>query len=204
MTSIGTLYIIAAASGTGKTALVNALIDKVDNLYVSVSYTTRVQRPREKEGEDYFFITQNQFKSMTEKGSFLEYAHVFDHYYGTSRLWVEAQLNSGKDIILEIDWQGARQVRSGIKNTASVFILPPSYNELRNRLLGRKQDDEKTIERRMNDACEEISHYNEFDYILINDSFDTALTDLASIVASERLRLNYQQQKQAQLLSKLL
>lgn len=200
----GTLYIIAAPSGAGKTVLVNALVKAVDNLAISISYTTRGKRPGEADGQNYFFLTAEKFAAMVAAGDFLEHARVFDHCYGTSRQWVEDNLHAGRDVVLEIDWQGARQVRSGLDNTVSIFILPPSYQALQKRLEMRQQDDAATVARRMADAKQEISHYGEFDYVLVNDDFDTALADLTAIIRAQRLCITYQQQKQAELLSKLL
>lgn len=178
----GTLFIIAAPSGAGKTSLVNALVDQTENLYVSVSHTTRKPRKDENNGEAYHFVDETTFKSLVNKGRFLEYATVFENFYGTSRDWVEKELGVGKNIILEIDWQGARQVSSQLRNSVSIFILPPDYETLRERLVNRQNDDEKTIKHRMDAAHEEISHYKEFDYIVINDDFEQALTEIKAIV----------------------
>lgn len=181
----GTLFIICAPSGAGKTSLVRALVDAVPGLYVSISHTTRPARPSEKHGVDYFFVGEDEFQALLEQNRFLEHATVFDHFYGTSRAWVEEQLGDGKDIILEIDWQGAQQVRSIIKDTVSIFILPPSLTALEERLKGRG-DDERNISRRMRDAVSEMEHYGEFDYLVPNDFFDRTLKQLSAIIISAR------------------
>lgn len=183
----GTLFIIAAPSGAGKSSLVKALGEQIDNIDVSVSYTTRNSRHDEKEGEAYYFIDENEFKNLIKQNRLLEYANVFDNYYGTSRDWVEAELASGKNIILEIDWQGARQVSSQLRNSVAIFILPPNYNSLRDRLLNRHSDEMETIELRMDAAREEISHYKEFDYIVINDNFEQALAEIKAIITATNL-----------------
>ena len=183
----GTLFIIAAASGTGKTSLVNTLCQQVENLNVSVSCTTRPGRPGEKDGTDYYFVNEATFTDMVAKGAFLEHETVFDYHYGTPRQWVEEQLALGNDVILEIDWQGARDVRALLPgNSISIFILPPAFSVLEQRLRGRGQDDEGTIQRRMRDALEEISHYVEFDYLVINDDFENTVAELAKIIKSRR------------------
>ena len=183
----GTLFIIAAPSGAGKTSLVKAIIEQVDNIDVSISHTTRSPRHDEKNGEAYHFIDENEFKNLIKQNRFLEYATVFDHHYGTSRDWVEKELASGKNIILEIDWQGAQQINSQLRNSVGIFILPPDYHTLRERLLGRQNDDQETINRRMDAAREEISHYKEFDYIVINDDFEQALTEIKTIITATNL-----------------
>jgi guanylate kinase len=179
----GTLYIFSAPSGAGKSSLAMALVDSSSTVVVSVSHTTRKARPGEKDGVHYHFIDQDDFEAKIAAGDFLEHARVFDHYYGTSRSAVEKQLNEGKNVILDIDWQGARAIRKQIKNSVSIFILPPSRAELENRLKGRGQDSEETISRRMRDAVSEMSHYSEFDYVVVNDDFDAALDDLRAIIA---------------------
>lgn len=183
----GTLFIITAPSGAGKTSLVKALFDQSENIDVSVSYTTRKPRHDEKSGEAYYFIDESEFKNLIKENRFLEYAKVFDNYYGTSRDWVEAELASGKNIILEIDWQGAQQVKSQLRNSVGIFILPPDYHSLRERLLNRQNDELETIERRMDAAREEISHFKEFDYIVINDDFGQALAEIEAIIAATNL-----------------
>lgn len=193
----GTLYIIAAPSGAGKTSLVKALLESTPDIKVSVSYTTRAPRPGEQNGVHYHFIEPAQFQTMLQQQVFLEHAQVFDNFYGTSQLWVENQLQQGQDIILEIDWQGAQQVRQRMSDTVSIFILPPSLEALQARLEGRAQDDPATIARRMRDAQNEIQHYDEFDYLVINADFATALADLQAIIRARRLRQMVQAQKQA-------
>jgi guanylate kinase len=191
MNSIGTLYIIAAASGTGKTSLAKALASSIKNTINSISYTTRPIRVGENQNQDYFFVSQEAFLSMAQHKEFLEYAKVFAYYYGTSKKWVEEQLLAGIDVILDIDWQGAQQIREQMA-CVTIFLLPPSYIELRSRLEKRKRDDSKIIEDRLAAASSEISHCKEFDYIVINDRFEVALEDLKNIVYSERLRCKYQ------------
>ena len=198
----GILYIVAAASGTGKTSLAEALTKTVDNIKISISHTTRQIRANERTGQNYFFVTPEEFESLIEKNAFLEYAQVFDHYYGTSRKWVEEQLNMGIDVVLDIDWQGARLVREQIQ-CVSIFLLPPSSAELRLRLERRKREDSQIIEQRLATASSEIAHYKEFDYVVINDKFENALADLQTIVQSQRLRLRYQTEKYATLIEEL-
>ena len=179
----GTVYIIAAASGTGKTSLVKALVDSIDNLIPSISYTTRSKRSSEKEGESYFFTSEEKFKAMVQNGEFLEHAKVFDYYYGTSKKFVDDKLNEGYDVILEIDWQGARQIKSVMPQSVSIFVLPPSIEELAHRLKNRNQDSKKIIKKRLAKAKKEISHYHEFDYVLVNDEFDDAFRKLNAIIS---------------------
>ncbi|WP_032116051.1 guanylate kinase [Candidatus Arsenophonus nilaparvatae] len=202
----GTLYIVSAPSGAGKSSLIQALL-KTQPLYdtqVSISHTTRAIRPGEKNGEHYYFITESKFQQMIEHNDFLEYACVFGNYYGTSRAVIEEIINSGVDVFLDIDWQGAQQIRQKMPSTRTIFILPPSKNELLRRLRGRGQDSEETINQRMTQAVAEIKHYNEYDYIIVNDDFNTALGDLQSIIRSERLRLERQIQRHNTLINKLL
>ncbi|HEB55010.1 MAG TPA: guanylate kinase [Gammaproteobacteria bacterium] len=200
----GTLYIFSAPSGAGKTSLVKALLAEMDGIEVSVSHTTRAMRPGEQEGVDYHFISKDEFETMIEADAFLEHAHVFDNFYGTARSSIETRLAAGADVILEIDWQGARQVRAWKADAVSVFILPPSRQALEERLRRRGQDDEKTIARRMRDAVSEMSHYEEFDYLVINDQFDQALQDLCAIVSARRLRQSVQARRHAVILTALL
>ena len=200
----GTLYVFSAPSGAGKTSLVKALLEKTDSIGVSVSHTTRDPRPGEENGKDYNFVSQDEFKSLIDQNAFLEHAQVFDNFYGTSQIWVESELAAGRDVILEIDWQGAEQIRQQMPDTVTVFILPPSREELHSRLTGRGQDSEETIERRMRDAVSEMSHYNEFDYIIINDDFEQALEQLRSVVLARRQRASAQTQIHADLLKNLL
>ncbi len=183
----GKLYIISAPSGAGKTTLIRALLESTPELELSVSFTTRPKRPNERDGIDYHFIDEKEFERRIESGQFLEYAKVFDHYYGTSRAWVERELAQGSDVLLEIDWQGAQQVRKIIPDTVSIFILPPSYKALEGRLRQRGADDQDTITRRMRDAVSEVSHYHEYDYMVLNEKFETALEDLRAIVRASRL-----------------
>lgn len=189
----GTLFIISAPSGAGKTTLVQALLESVPNLYVSISHTTRGRRPYEKDGVDYHFVDERTFAGMVENNEFLEHARVFDHNYGTSGEMVEKQLSLGKNIILEIEWQGARQIRELVSNVVSIFILPPSCQALESRLGGRGDGDE-AITRRMRDAGVEISHYGEYAYLVINDDFTTALDELKTIINASRH--NYRQHRE--------
>ncbi|MCP4700317.1 MAG: guanylate kinase [Gammaproteobacteria bacterium] len=182
-----TLYIVSAPSGAGKTSLVNALIENTSDIRASVSHTTRPPRPGEQNGVHYHFISQAEFEQMRAEENFLEHAQVFDNYYGTSRQWVRELLDAGTDVILEIDWQGARQVRTRQPDCVSIFILPPSRQALEERLRGRGQDSDAVIARRMRDAINEIRHHEDFDYLVVNDNFTTALTDLQAIVRSRRL-----------------
>ena len=185
MADKGKLFIVSAPSGAGKTSLVKELINSNENVVVSVSHTTRKMRPGEVNGKDYFFITEEQFKAMIAEDEFIEYAKVFDHYYGTSQSSVMQQLQQNLKVILEIDWQGAEQVRKRFENTQSIFILPPSKAELTNRLRGRGQDSDEVIARRMRDAESEMSHYHEFDHIVLNDGFEQALRELSAIVIDD-------------------
>lgn len=173
---------IAAPSGAGKTSLVRALLKREPHLRFSISYTTRKQRPTEEHARDYFFVTREQFEKMVDAGEFLEHAKVFDNYYGTAKTQVENVLNSGEHVILEIDWQGAQQIRKAMPECRSIFILPPSRTELETRLRGRGTDSEEVIARRLRDSVGDMTHWNEFDYVVINDDFDRALTDLTKIV----------------------
>lgn len=200
----GKLYIISAPSGAGKTSLIKKLIPDLDMLKVSVSHTTRVQRPGEIDGIDYFFTSVERFKEMISQSDFLEYAQVFDNYYGTAQSSVEHSLNSGKDVILEIDWQGAAQIRRLLEDTISIFILPPSTQVLRQRLQERGQDSPEIIDRRMHAAKTEISHYAEYDYLIVNDDFNTALTELKSIILARHLSIAQQQDQLKGLLVGLL
>jgi guanylate kinase len=178
----GRLFVIAAPSGAGKTSLVRALMQREPALRFSISYTTRPQRPNETHGKDYFFVARDEFESMVTRGEFLEHARVFDNYYGTARRQVEAALAAGQDLILEIDWQGAQQIRRALPECHSIFILPPSRDELERRLRGRGTDAEEVIQRRLRDAASDMAHWSEFDYVVVNDDFDRALADLHAIV----------------------
>ncbi|HYJ41408.1 MAG TPA: guanylate kinase [Steroidobacteraceae bacterium] len=178
----GSLFVIAAPSGAGKTSLVNEVKTRDPSLRVSVSHTTRKQRPTEVPGRDYNFVSVEEFKRLREAGEFLEYAQVFDNFYGTGRAQVEALRNAGHDVILEIDWQGAQQVRKAEPDCKSVFILPPSRAELESRLRNRKTDSNDVIERRLRDAVTDMSHYAEFDYVIVNDEFETAVAQMLTIL----------------------
>ncbi len=185
----GRLIVIAAPSGAGKTTLVHALIARHPEFVFSVSYTTRRQRPNETHGKDYFFVSEEEFERLYRDGEFLESARVFDHRYGTSRRQVEAELARGRNVILEIDWQGARQVRAAMPECRSIFILPPSVEALEARLRSRRTDSEAVIRRRLADSLSDLSHWDEFDYVVINDDLDTAIDELAGI-ATGRYRRN--------------
>jgi guanylate kinase len=200
----GKLYIISAPSGAGKTSLVKQLMLNNENIRLSISHTTRQQRPGEIHGHDYFFASVEEFQSLLRENAFLEYAQVFDNFYGTSRHGVEQQLQDGLDVILEIDWQGAQQVRKLLPASRSIFILPPSLEVLEQRLRNRAQDSEATIQRRMRDAVTEMSHYPEFDYLIVNDDFDWALQQLQTIIAAGRLRRERQEALLQPLLDALL
>lgn len=200
----GTLFIVSAPSGAGKTSLVRELIESLDGIRVSVSHTTRAQRRGEVDGVNYHFVSIAEFEAMISRGEFFEYAQVFDNFYGTSRSAVEALLKAGQDVILEIDWQGAQQVREQVPDSVSIFILPPSCDELERRLASRGTDAHATIARRMRDAVSEMSHYDEYDYLVINDDFTTALRELQSLVIAQRLSLARQQDSHGPLLTALL
>ena len=200
----GQLYIVSAPSGAGKSSLLNALRERVENITVSVSHTTRAPRPGEQDGVHYHFTDIPSFQAEVAADTFLEYAQVFDNYYGTSALVVDAQLAAGQDVILEIDWQGAQQVRAHRADVVSIFILPPSIEALSLRLQKRRTDSDAVIARRMRDAQSEMSHYPEYDYVVINDKFETALDELMCIFRSERLRLTRQQQTYPALLTDLV
>lgn len=201
---IGTLFIFSAPSGAGKTSLVKKLVEQTSYIGVSVSHTTRAPRVGEEDGKDYHFIGQQQFQTMIGEGAFLEHAQVFDNFYGTSQAWVESELKAGRDIILEIDWQGAAQVRRLVPDAVSVFIIPPTIEALRERLHGRGQDDVEVIERRMLDARNEISHYGEFDYLIVNDDFENALSELRAIVIARRHRIEVQRVRHSDTIAQLL
>ena len=205
------LFIIAAPSGCGKTSLVEALIKKTKNLWVSVSYTTRPPRPDEVNGINYYFISNNEFEGMVNNSAFVEHAMVFDNHYGSSTKLIKDKLNEGVNVILEIDWQGARQVKENMPNAISIFILPPSKEALLGRLQQRAQDNDAIINKRMSDAQNQMQHFNEFDYLVINDDFNSALNDLNLIICradrdSERfsLSLSEQSKKYRKLLKKLI
>ena len=202
--SQGHLYVISAPSGAGKTSLVAALLKQDAGVEVSVSHTTRAPRPGEQDGVNYNFVDISSFESLIAEGDFLEHARVFGNYYGTSRSWVQQRLASGQDVILEIDWQGARQVREVEPDAVSIFILPPSREALRQRLESRGQDSDEVIAQRMAEATSESSQYSEYDFLVINDDFDEALVALQSIFTSQRLRTPVQQKRHQQMLAALL
>lgn len=203
-TTSGKLYIIAAPSGAGKTSLVHELIDRYSDIAVSVSHTTRDQRPGEQDGVNYNFVSVKQFKQLIEQGDFLEHAEVFGNYYGTSTNWVQKRLDQGLDVILEIDWQGARQVRKQFPSAISIFIVPPSKATLRTRLESRGQDKADVIDRRMQEAASECSHFNEFDYLVVNENFGQAVAELGAIFVSHRLLIGTQTQRHKDILDDLL
>lgn len=203
MTELGNLYVISAPSGAGKTTLVKTLVDSLPNITVSISHTTRPKRPAETHGVNYYFITEPEFHQMIEHDDFLEYANVFSHIYGTSRAWVEETLQRGMDVILEIDWQGAEQIQQLIPTCISIFILPPSLEALSQRLTLRNQDNPDIIVNRLADAQETISHVTQYDYVVLNDDFNTALNDLKTIVLAGRLTQERQIKKLAPLLTEL-
>ncbi|HTM62879.1 MAG TPA: guanylate kinase [Gammaproteobacteria bacterium] len=195
MNQIGNLYVIAAPSGTGKTSLVKALLNYVKNLRVSISHTTRPIRPSEQDGINYFFIDKQTFTEMVKRKEFLEHATVFDHYYGTSKKWVEEQLQGGIDVILEIDWQGHQQIKKIFPQSIGIFILPPSLDDLQERLLNRAEDNPDVITKRLADAHETVSHINEFEYVVVNDDFNQAASDLKTIIMAGRLLVRSQMRR---------
>jgi guanylate kinase len=198
------LFVISAPSGAGKTSLVKALLTRNPALTVSVSHTTRPRRPTEEEGREYWFVTPQQFAERLQRGEFLEYAQVFDNYYGTGKATVAALLAAGRDVILEIDWQGARQVRQSAPGCTTVFILPPSRAALEERLRNRRTDSDAVIARRLRDAVSDMSHYREFDYVVVNDDFDSACGQLESILAGNGHALRSDRAQLAPLLADLL
>ncbi|MDP2562829.1 guanylate kinase [Psychrobium sp. 1_MG-2023] len=206
MPALGTLYIVSAPSGAGKSSLISALIEKNTNndLQVSVSHTTRQPRPGEVNGQHYHFVDVDGFKSLINDGVFFEWAEVFGNYYGTSRTVIEQQLANGIDVFLDIDWQGARQVKELMPQAKGIFILPPSRTELERRLVGRGTDSDEVIASRMQKAISEMSHYNEYDYLLINDSFEQALQDFDAIIKGNRLIQQQQAIKHCDMLKDLL
>ena len=200
----GSLFIIAAPSGGGKTSLVKQLLSSLDAIAVSISHTTRKKRPGEVDGIDYFFVDEPEFSHMIDQRAFVEHAKVFNHYYGTSVVQITNRLRAGIDIVLDIDWQGAQQIKKLFTDAVSIFVIPPSLEVLKARLMSRQQDDEQIIHARMQSACNELSHYPEFDYLIVNDQFDKAADDLKAIVRAHRLRMARQAEQQRQLLSFLL
>lgn len=201
---LGTLFVVAAPSGAGKTSLVRGLLERVDRLTLSVSYTTRLPREGEQSGVHYHFVTSDAFAHRVAQGDFLEYATVYGESYGTSRQWVMDQLTSGYDVLLEIDWKGAAQVKSLFPQAVTVFILPPTTQSLRARLETRNQDAPEIIDQRMGQAADEMSHYASFDYLVINDVFADALSELCAIVTACRLNTKRQMAHHQHLLSELL
>lgn len=199
----GTLFVISAPSGAGKTSLVSQMLRQDSRLGVSVSHTTRPMRAGEQDGVNYHFVRRDEFEAMIGRGEFLEHADVFGNYYGTSQVWVRETLAKGQDVILEIDWQGAEQVRRLLPECLSIFIVPPSAEVLRQRLVGRGTDAPEVVERRLSEAEEECRHAVEFDYLVVNDDFDVALADLLAIVRSRRLTMPVQQVRHSRLLAGL-
>ncbi len=200
----GLLFVVSAASGTGKTSLVKALLERVSNLHVSVSHTTRGQRPGELDGVHYHFTSQENFLAQVQEGGFIEYAEVFGNYYGTSQLTVREQLAKGHDVLLEIDWQGAEQVRKLFPESKQIFILPPTQFDLRQRLSNRGTDAVDIIEHRLSCAVEDMQQYVNFDYIILNDDFNKALHDLESVINANRLSVQQQSVRHQDLIQKLI
>jgi guanylate kinase len=200
----GKLFVIAAPSGAGKTSLVRALMQRRPTLRFSISYTTRQQRPNERDGHDYFFVDKPQFERMVAAGDFLEHARVFDNYYGTSRSQVERILDASQDVLLEIDWQGAQQIRRTLPECRSIFVLPPSRAALEQRLRGRGTDSDEVIARRLRDSLADLSHWSEFDYIVVNDDFDRATAELEAIVTGQGEHLRRDRAELRELLARLL
>ncbi|MFT3898282.1 MAG: guanylate kinase [Thermomonas sp.] len=200
----GTLFIVAAPSGAGKSSIVNAVLARDPRLCLSISFTSRQPRPGERHAEHYHFISVDEFKGMIRNGDFFEYAQVHGDWKGTARQSVLPQLAAGKDVVLEIDWQGARQVREQVKDAIGVFILPPSRGALEQRMRSRGQDSEETIRRRLAAAREEMSHYDEFDYVVVNEVFDDAVDEVCAIMAASRARIEVQRRDHAALIEELL
>ena len=203
MNAAGNLFVVAAPSGAGKTSLTRALLERDPGIRLSVSYTTRPPRPGEHDGVDYHFVTAQRFQALQAEGAFLEHAQVHDNWYATGATWLKEQVDSGQDVLLEIDWQGARQVRKLMPASVHIFILPPSLASLEERMLRRGQDDEGTIARRVRAAREEMRHCDEFDYVIINQEFASAVDDLAGIVRAARLRSEPQRIRHQALLTQL-
>ncbi len=204
MNQRGTLYIVAAPSGAGKSSIVNAVLQRDTGIALSISFTSRGPRPGERHAQHYHFISADEFQQMIAAGDFFEYARVHGDWKGTARQSVEPQLAAGKDVLLEIDWQGARQVREKIPEAVSVFILPPSRDALEQRMRARGQDSEEVIQQRLANAREEMSHYDEFDYVIVNDVFETAVGEMHAIFTASRLRRQPQQVRHRQLIADLL
>lgn len=201
---LGSLFIVAAPSGGGKTSLVRKLVDTLEHVEVSISHTTRTMRPGEQHGADYFFVDDKAFIKMINDNAFLEHAQVFNHLYGTSIAQISERLSHGVDVVLDIDWQGAAQIKKSFPDVVSIFIIPPSLDELKQRLTNRRQDKDHVISERMKKAQDELSHYAEFDYLIVNDNFEHAASELNAIVVANRLRTARQINKQAKLLSFLM
>lgn len=203
MAYTGSMLMVVAPSGAGKSSLVNALLEKDPDIGLSVSFTTRAPRPGEVNGREYNFLTEQDFLKRKDAGDFLEWANVHGNYYGTSKSWIESQMKNGKDVILEIDWQGARQVQQLIPQAIWIFILPPSIQTLEDRLRKRAQDDEATIQKRVAAAKDELAHVAEANYLVVNDNFEKALSDLNQVVLASRLRTGPQLARQHQLAKEL-
>ncbi len=198
----GTLYIVSAPSGAGKSSLIASILKRFnldDSLRLSVSHTTRQPRPGEVDHVSYHFVTNEEFEALIARGAFYEYAHVFDHYYGTSKEIVEQWLNEGKDVLLDIDWQGARQIREQTPDAKGIFIVPPSLEELNRRLVSRATDAPEVIEKRMNKAVGEISHYDEYDYVIINDDFEESVLNMRAIILANRAKLDKKKEEISEL-----
>ena len=200
----GKLFVIAAPSGAGKTSLVRALMKRTPSLQFSISYTTRKPRPNEQHSRDYFFVDHAEFERMVAAGEFLEYARVFDNYYGTSKAQVERMLRDGENVLLEIDWQGAQQIRRALPECRSIFVLPPSREALEQRLRGRQTDNDEVIARRLRDSIADMSHWNEFEYVVVNDDFERATAELETIVAARGETLRRDRSELQTLLPRLL
>lgn len=203
MNEIGNLYVIAAPSGTGKTTLVKALVESLPKVTVSISHTTRPKRPNEVNGVHYYFITPEEFEQKIAEGNFLEYARIFDNCYGTSKLWVMETLRKGRDVILEIDWQGNQQIKKLFPESVGIFVLPPSLKDLRDRLVKRNQDHADIIRKRLADVKQAVGHLDDFEYLVVNDDFSHALNDLKSIIEAGRLLRFRQKEKYANLITDL-
>lgn len=204
MTDLGNLYVIAAPSGTGKTTLVAALIESLPKITVSVSHTTRSKRPNERHGINYYFVDDHQFQQLIDQNDFLEHAQIFNYHYGTSKRWVEETLAKGIDVILEIDWQGYLQIKKRFPEVIGIFILPPSLEILRERLIKRDQDHPEIIKKRLADAKETVAHIEDFDYVIVNDDFMQALNDLKIIVEAVRLKKNCQVRRYEKMIADLI
>jgi len=198
------LFILSAPSGAGKTSMVREACSRVDNLVVSVSHTTRGKRPKDRDGEDYHFVDEPTFHDMISQAAFLEHAQVFGNYYGTAQKSVEDLLKGGKDVLLEIDWQGADQVRRLMPEACGIFIVPPSREILESRLRGRASDSEEVIERRIADAVSDMRHFSNYDYLIINDDFEQAVSELCAVVISRRVAVNRQAEERSDIISALL